>query len=303
MPNELAIRLVKPFAVNDTTLISSNVAETDYSVWSSATTYALGDYVIMTTGVHKVFKSTAASNLNNNPTTATDKWQFVSYTNRYKMFDTSTTSKTSVAGTISVVVRPGQVTTAVALLSITGASARIRVIDPVAGTVVDQTRSLAGVPQQSGLWYWLFGTRIAPTQFILTGLPPYPNADIYIDITGANASCGTCIIGQELMIGLGVQYGARVGIQDYSRNEEDEFGQSIFVVRNYASKASWDVLLEKAEADNAYNALASVRASPSLWIGTLDYEATAIFGTCKTFDIIYSWPGHAMLSMDLLGLT
>ena len=59
-----ALKVIPPVLITDSILTSSNVAETDYAVWSSGTTYSTGQRVIVTTGVHKIYESLQNTNLN-----------------------------------------------------------------------------------------------------------------------------------------------------------------------------------------------------------------------------------------------
>lgn len=296
-------KVVKPLAISGTVLNSSSVPETDYAAWNSGTTYALNDRVILTS-THKIYQSAQASNTNHNPSDPGSTWWVeVSATNRYKMFDTSNTTATTVSGSMSVVLRPGQVITTVALLGLLGTSARIRVSDPTAGIVYDQTFSLLAVPLITGWWYWLYGNRVAPTQVLVTGLPPYPNADIVIDIAGTTTSCASCIIGQEIDIGLGVEYGARLGIQSYSRKTTDDFGNITVITRPFARTASFDMMLTKEETDSVYNTLSLYRDTVCLWIGSPEYESTVVYGFMKSFDIVIPYPLHSQCSIELEGIT
>jgi len=80
--------IIKPVTVTNSILTSSNVTEDDYSEWSSSTTYADGDKVIVIGTTHKVYESLVGSNLNNNPTTDDGtNWLELSATNRWKAFD------------------------------------------------------------------------------------------------------------------------------------------------------------------------------------------------------------------------
>ena len=81
------MQFIKPVSISDATLISSTIAETDYSAWSSGTTYALGDKVILTS-THRVYESLQAANTNHNPTEAASTWWLdIGPTNRWAMFD------------------------------------------------------------------------------------------------------------------------------------------------------------------------------------------------------------------------
>lgn len=51
-----AMKLLVPYQIDDTKLVSSNIVETDYPVWSPNGDYSSGTRVIRTAGVHKVFE-------------------------------------------------------------------------------------------------------------------------------------------------------------------------------------------------------------------------------------------------------
>ena len=111
------------------------------------------------------------------------------------------------------------------------------------------------------------------------------------------------MIGRQRSFGVGIQYGARVGIQDYSRKEKNDFGDTVLVQRAFAKRANFDMQVAKAEVDSLQNFLSDVRAKPCLWIGSADYESTTVFGFYKNFDILISYPTFADCSLELEGLT
>jgi DUF438 domain-containing protein len=76
-----------------------------------------------------------------------------------------------------------------------------------------------------------------------------------------------------------------VGIQDYSRKERDIFGEYNFIERSYADRANFTMWVENTQLDSVKNILASVRATPTLYIGSDDYTSTAVFGFYKDFDL------------------
>ena len=135
-------------------------------------------------------------------------------------------------------------------------------------------------------------------------LPSYPEADILIDLVGnGEMSVGVILFGQIRSIGLGVNLGANVGIQDYSRKETNEFGDTVLVRRAFSKRASFGMLLEKKDVDSTVSYLADVRATPCLWIGHGDYESTIIFGIYKDFQVSISYPTHSDCTLELEGLT
>lgn len=302
-----AVTVVEPLTITDSILVSSNVAENDYAVWAIGTTYADGDRVIMTS-THKIYESLQNANVGNNPTTSVGYWVEVGPTNRWRVFDTSNSSQTVTDGspnTISYTLEAGVAITAVGILNITdGREVQITVTDPVAGVVYDVDEIIGTFPQYPEWWSFFFGTRFANTQFIRADLPSYPNAEITITITGTSTlAVGVILIGQQTSFSLGMQYGARVGIQDYSRKETNTFGETVLIQRAYAKRANFDLFLEKYEVDLLQNFLSKIRAVPVLWVGSSDFEATVIFGFYKNFDILLSYPEHAECSLEIEGLT
>lgn len=304
---DTSLAIVRPMALTDAMLIATNVPETDYDAWSSAATYALGERVILVS-THKVYESLQASNTNKPPATEPTWWIEVSATNRWKAFDTKSSTQTQApAGspkTISYQIRPGVAVTSVSLFNVTGGtSIRLRVIDPVYGTVYDKTTSLAIVPVSGGWWAWFFGDRQGPNKFSAGDLPSYPSADLYIDVTGTDAlALGVIAFGQQRRWGIGVKMGVRAGIQDYSRKETNDFGDVEIVERAYADRVRMDLLMKTSEVDALHAYLATVRATPCVWVGCDLYEVTQIYGFYKSFEIMIPYANLADCELDLEGL-
>lgn len=303
-----AIAIVQPVPVTDAMLISTNIAETDYPEWNGSTTYALRQRVILTSK-HKIYESLQAGNVNRNPATEPTWWVEVGPTNRWKAFDTSNITQTVTDGgpppTITYKLRPGQAINALAALNVTNCiELHVQMVDPVDGNVYDKKIDFTALPLSSTWWDWFFGQRRAPTQSVMLDLPAFPNVDLTLTFTGGTAlAVGVIMFGQQQRYGLGVRYGARVGIQDYSRKETNEFGDAELVRRAFAKRARFDMLIERGEVDPLQNYLAGIRAVPCLWVGTNEYEATVVYGFYKNFDILISYPEHADCELEIEGLT
>ena len=298
-----ALRVVKPVAITPAMVIATNVPETDYPAWNSGTSYTvIGERVIKG---HKVWQNAVNPNLNNDPESTAGKWSEVGYTNAYKAFDKSISTQTAQTTSITYQLRLGQAIGSVNGLNLTGAtSMRVYVVDPVYGTVYDQTKSLLSYPALSGWWAWFFGERRAPTQALFLDLPSFPNADIYIVLTGgASLAVGVLLLGQMYRYTMGVQMGAKLGIQDYSRKERNEYGDLYMVERAFAKKANFTMLLEAPEVDAFNLFLSSVRATSCLWIGSDRYESTTVYGPYKSFDIVIPYFNYSECDLELEGLT
>ena len=265
-----AISIVDPVSITDAMLTNTNVPENDYAAWNSGSTYAAGDRVILTS-THRIYESLQAANTNKNPVTESLWWIEVSPTNRWKLFDFSNNVQTKYPNNsppnITYELTLGQVVGVIGILNLTGASlVSVVVDDPIYGIVYDEEYDISQVPLQVSWWHWFFGIRnAASNQVIINNIPAYPNASITISITGnTSLAVGEIILGQANNFSLGMKYGARIGIQDYSRKETNDFGDTVFVQRAFAKRATYEVFLDNSEVDQLQSYLSSIRAKPIL---------------------------------------
>ena len=304
--NTYPLIVVQPLAITDAMVSApnTNVPETDYAVWSSATTYAMDGRVILTS-THKIYQSLQASNLNKDPTTQPLWWIEVSPTNKWALFDSAVSTQTKQATYIKYTVTPGQTINAIAALNLTNATQIvITVTSASAGVIYTKTVDVSPVSASASWWDWFFGIKRAQTQFVLVDLPSYPDATIKFELYGgASLAIGVLLIGQQRAFGAGIKYGAKVGIQDYSRKEKNDFGDTVLVQRAFARRADFELMVSADEVDSLQGFLSDVRAVPCLWIGSTEYEATTVFGFYKTFDILISYPSQSDCNLQIEGLT
>jgi len=304
----MSVILVKPVTITDAMLTATDVAEADYAAYNAGTAYALGDRVIVTSaGVHKVYESLQASNTGNDPTLAANAawWIEVGPTNRWKLLDTSHSTQTAQASSMYYTLTPGQVVNAVAALNVVADSVRIRMTDPTDGVVYDQTTTLAGVIPDATWYDYFFGATSPSDQVITLDLPPYAAAEIRVDFAAASGdvSCGVLLLGYQTTLADGIAYGARAGIQDYSRKETNTWGDTVLAQRAYAKRAEWALRVANAQIDAVQRQLVAVRATPCLWIGSELYAITSVFGFYKDFDITISYPTWSDCSLTIEGMT
>lgn len=299
------MKLIRPSTINDAALTASNVAETDYTAWSGATTYALGDRVrVVGTNIHDIYESLQASNLNYDPATSPTWWVKVSATNRWKMFDTSVSTQTSNADSIAVTVTSPDRINSVALVNVDCASVTVSMTDVTDGVVYNKTVNMVS---DSGItdWYaWFFEPIVRLSDKIITGLPSYANAAVAVTLTatGGTALCGALVVGTEKDIGQALS-GARVGIQDYSRKEKNAFGDYTIVERAFAKRARFSVLVDSRYVDELVKLLAKYRAIPIVYAATDSRSSTIVFGFYKDFDIVIRYPTFSECSLEIEGLT
>jgi len=296
------LRIVQPLPVTDSVLIATDVPESAYPAWSAGTTYAAGDRVHLVS-THKVYESAAGGNIGNNPATTLD-WTEVGPTNRWALFDRSNSTQTVQATSFYYRLQPTGAFNSLALLGLTGVQTmRVRVTHSTLGSLYYRTLDLTSLPVQAGWWEWFYGERRGPSLAILMDVPGVIGAELRVDVTGTTAlAAGVLLFGQAKEIGLLVQQGARVGIQDYSRKEADDFGNTVLVQRAYAKRASFDLPIKAELVDEAIDYLASIRATPCLFVGPR-YESAVIYGFYKEFDVNIAYATVSECSLQIEGLT
>ena len=299
------MKIVRPVTIGENQFWSSNILEDDYAVWDSSTTYSIYARVIVsTTDYHKVFESVVGSNVGFNPVTDNGtKWLLVGSTNRWRMFDGSPSEQSSRASQITVSLAPAEYADSVALMNISAASVTITQTDPTDGLVYNQTYSLVSSSAIQD-WYAYFFTPIARVpDFAVTDLLPYPTATIAVtlDDIGAQVLCGECVIGLSREIG-DTQYGASVGIVDYSIKQADVWGNYSITERAFAKRGEFTVWVEAEAVTELQHILASYRATPAVYVGSDFYASTLIYGFYKDFSIDIATPSYSVCTIQVEGL-
>jgi len=302
------MKIIRPLAITDSILLSSNVPETDYAAWSAATTYSIGDRVIVV-ATHQVYESVVNSNLNQ-PVTDTSKWLNIGYTNRWKMFDKIVGTTTTNPNTIVTTTQSNSVVDSVAFINISAASVRVKATDAIEGVVYDNTVSLIS---DSGIidWYpYFFEPIVRTNDLVLFDLPPYSNVSLEITATdtGFSPSIGTCVMGQQKFIGDS-QWGSSVGNIDYSLKTIDAFGNYTITQRPYSKRGNFNLYLETTTVTELQKLFASYRSTPIIWSGTNESDpeglsgAMLIYGFYKDFEINVAYSTLSTCTLTIEGLT
>ena len=252
-----------------------------------------------------MYQSLQAANLNKDPTSQPLWWVDVAPTNRWALFDNVVSSQTKQSTYIKYEFTPGQTINALAALNLVGATSMVITVTSASlGVVYSRTLDVSPVPASPTWWDWFFGVKRSQTQKVFVDLPSYPDATVRFELYGNSAlAIGVLLVGQQRAFGTGIKYGAKVGIQDYSRKETNDFGDTVLVQRAFAKRADFEVQVSEGEVDSLQNFLSDIRAVPCLWVGSADYEATTVFGFYKTFDILVSYPTYSDCTLQIEGLT
>lgn len=297
------MKLIRPTALTDTMLTSSTVPETDYAAWSASTAYAVGARVILA-ATHRKYEALAAST-GVNPSTDATKWLDLGPTNRWAMFDARVGTKTTRTGSVQVVLSPG-LTDALALIDTDAESATVSMT--VSGALIysrTQSFNVGGTAIDS--WFsWFFEPLGRKASLLFLDVPVYEAGVVTVTISRDNpadtVSCGTLIVGRQFDIG-DTEHGVGLGIIDYSRKETDQFGVTSVVERAYAKRMTARVVMQTSGVDDVQATLASVRATPVLWIGSEGFESLTVYGFYKEFSIDLAYPTLSYCSLTIEGLT
>jgi len=300
------MRIIRPITITDAMITSCSVPETDYAAWNSATAYITGDRVIL---AHKIWEA-SAGNTNKSPDTNPGQWFEVSATNRWKAFDKKLLDQTIQAGSIQYVLTPGAMFDSLALLNVLAAEVTVTRTVPVEGEVYDITESLVIVDQVFDWYSYFFEDVETITNVVKINLPPYSTGDVTVTITGGgDVAIGEIVLGMQADIG-DTQYSPSIGIVDYSTKTTDTFGNFTILERAYASKLSCAIWMPAAQADYIKRIFERYRATPLVWIGSVDpvsgeniYASMVIYGFYQSFSMIIPGPTEAGYNLEILSLT
>lgn len=272
-----------------------------YAEYDSGAVYAAGDR-ILDVGNHRIYESAVDANTGH-ALTDTAWWLDAGSSNRWAMFDAVNGTTTTHPSQIDVTLAPGGRVDAVALVGVNATTARVIVSTPTDGTVYDKTVSLVSTIGIGDWWSYLFEPVVRRTDYAFTDLPPYndPTVRIIIDGAGGAVSCGTTIVGQQRYIGE-TEFGASVGINDYSKKTADDFGNYSLLERQFARLSNLTIWMDNSKTDEVHRLLAQYRATPIVYIGSESYSSTLIFGFYRSFNIEIRYATRSVCTLQVEGL-
>tara|TARA_R110002020_G_scaffold62613_3_gene167364 strand:+ start:9768 stop:10436 length:669 start_codon:yes stop_codon:yes gene_type:complete len=222
------------------------------------------------------------------------------------MFDSTTSSQTESAGVIDLTVTPTAPYDALVLLGVEGSSVQLIVRDGGGVVRYDETRSLADYSNVTGFYSYFFGELPLDAQAAVTFLdiPNYTSATYRLIIlkAGGTAKCAEAVFGRASELAV-TNFGSSVGIKDYSVKRVDDFGNVQIIERPFSKRANFDLKIETNEVGVFNRFMASLRATPVVYIGDEGREETIIFGYYRDFNVVLSGPSISTCSLEIEGLT
>jgi len=299
------MKLIRPITVTDAVLQSSNVAEDDHPEWDSATTYNVGDRVIVIS-THRIYESLLDGNVDNDPTTDDGtNWLNIGATNRFRAFDQTITDQVTNTTSITYSFDPQSLVNAIACFNLDAVEAQVVLTDPEEGVVYDETVSLLDNGAVSDLYTYFFEPIVRKPDFVLFDLPNYLSVAIDINISveaGETAKVGQIVFGNQSILGI-TTYGTSVSIQDYSTKDTDDFGNVTLTKRRFAQLVDYDVKVQTSAVRNVQKVLAGFRTTPIVYSGTDGgIYGDLVYGYYRNFGINISSPSFSDATIEVEGL-
>jgi hypothetical protein len=299
-------KLIRPEAVTEA-MLTSNVAQAD-AAWSSVTTYSAGAIKRRAlNGIQHRWESQVGSNLNHDP--ALDdgtNWIDLGASEPYLMFDGAVQSQTENADSIEVAVQfdADRLIDSVYFENLSATALHLTLTDAGEGVVFDETYDLIATSGITDFWAWCFEPVRRLASVVVTDLPPYPGILLEAELTeaGETVKCGALVPGLGRTLG-GNQWGANVGIADYSVKQADDFGNFTPLERAYAKRATFTLNVDAGFVDELVTLLATYRATAALYIADANFTATAVWGFFRDFNVEIAYPDVAFCSLEVEGLT
>ena len=153
-------------------------------------------------------------------------------------------------------------------------------------------------------WYTYFFSELSlPDTYVLLNIPYFENSLLRVTLYGTSIEIGTMVFGKAVDLG-DTQWGLELGIRDYSTKETDDFGIITILERDYSKTMSCDMFFEHSKLRGIFKFLASIRATPIVWIGSSEstFDATVIYGFYTDFSIVLRDYGGSFCSLEIEGL-
>lgn len=275
--------------------------------WDSGTTYAIGDYVMRPASswinsdgttdsnlVPMVYQRKTAGSSATAPEQDPTNWTKAFPVNRWRWFDSSGSSQTLWFGEIIIVNNTNQANCDMVLMDKT-----------TTGVVTAQVRypNTAYSATKSGVSTVSNWRR----SFVFNEVPHVAGNWMEISLQGlagqSTMGLGTLITGGAKRLGYS-QYGAQVGIKDYTKKTTDSFGNTVAVPGEYAKRMNVSVRMANTDVDDVIQLLTNYRATAVAWVAVGDvFTSMAMNGFFNSFEVVISYPTESLCNYVIEGLT
>ena len=281
---------------NKFTMTSSNAPIEDYETWDSSKNYDTGDIVIWN---NKIWVSTADSN-SSEPGTD-NNWFMREWTNPYKCLDEYINTQTSMNDSTPLIMEFDVTNVnALVLLNLEATKVIVTAYDINGNEIETITKNaLEGVTNWDD---YFFGEYDYLNKMLIEG-PQLLKGKIKIEIQGNPAKVGKVLIGYLEELGVTLQ-GVKSSIDDYSKKQVDENGNTYLQEGNYADRFEGNVLIDINDFNKIKRRLTKLRGQPFYYTASKEdvCRELDVYGFYENFEIDINNPKKAQCSLTLRGL-
>jgi len=289
------MKIVRPYAIQDGDL-TSNATNAD-AAWSDVTAYVVGNRASYGRRIYQSIQN----GTNKNPATETTYWLDVGPNNVWAMFDDRTGTQTVRATPLEVTLDVAGYADTMGLLNVVGSQLQVIMMSGI-DEIFNETIMLVDEGAVVD-YYEYFFEPIIPLTDVTINLPvDIYNPTITIILTGTgDVAIGNVTIGQSYFIGRTFR-GAQLSGTDYSKIEEDDFGNTFIVERAYNRTGRFTVAIEENRTDAVYNIVTGYRATPVFVIGIENYGSSFYYGLLRDAAIEFAYPGYTIMTLEVRGI-
>lgn len=297
------MQVLIPTAVTAPMLVSSTATET-VALWAAGTAYAVGARALRTT-TNRIYERVVAGTTPTTPESDVTNWFDYGPSNTWACLDAQVSTRTTANTSLVITLATGTIDS-LAILNLVGVTARLQVRDGLGGTVVfDDTQGLDGNVLTDWYQYFYSDPLVLRNSVVWQNIPLYASSHATLTLTASGAlALGQISFGRMADLGY-AQYGASVGIVDYSVKSTDAFGNTTFVKRAFSKRLNVELMLENTRLNRVQNTLYNLRATPALWLAT-DVPSLAepllVFGFYKDFSTVVQYATQSLCSLEIEGL-
>lgn len=295
--------VIDPYTIPVGDLTSNvDIAETEWTVG----TYSLGEQRYQGIILYEVIVSSTSDEPSVGVDADPPTWKVVGNINRWKFYDQKVGTVTSNSDTIEMsIADPSTLVNGLAMFNIKGREVTLEVSEDSEGVVYSSTIGLIE-SQPITNWYDYFFEPYSQREDVsFTDLPAYfgsgVDISITIDNTGDTAELGEVVLGKLSFLG-DTLYPLTTGIRDYSIKDTDDDGNFIIKTKPFSKYADYAISVDAGFMAYVQRTLASLRGTPTAYIGDNDLATSVVYGYFKDFQIVFDTPPLASCSLRIEGL-
>lgn len=293
-------------------LVYSNIPEPDpdYEPEVGATLWVAGTYprdakVIYDHGLYIALRETSdrpdigAAKPSTNPDDP-QSWSRLGTSNHWRMYDMlrGIEYQSTKNSNIDQIVFVPKIARGYALLGIEGSQLRVQA--SLDGEVLyDTTYQLTDL-SANAYWYEFFTVKpMQKTSVVAFDLPPVPGLLVRFTLTGEGpVALGKLIVGEQLELGC-TKWNVKTEYVNTSRQEREEFGNLVLVPRRIYKVRDFELTFDTRLAERGERVIETVIGGPAVFVGSLNYTTTIIYGIVKDFRIVLSNPTTSIASLKV----